>query len=638
MSLDLEPLMRQNFLQYASYVIMDRAIPDVRDGCKPVQRRILHTLFSVDDGKFHKVANIIGEAMKLHPHGDVSIGDALVVLANKEYFIEKQGNFGNVLTGHQAAASRYIECRLTPLAKETLFNNQLTEWQPSYDGRRQEPVFLAAKLPVVLMLGTEGIAVGMTTKILPHNLVELWQAQVTLLRGGKATVVPDFVQGGLMDASDYDDGRGKVRVRARIEEDGDKRVVIREIPFGTTTESLIASIESAIQKGKVKIGSINDFTGDAVEIELTLPRGTYAEEVIPQLYAYTDCEVSIGSNVVVIEGRHPRECSIGEVLRSLTERLRQQIQAELTHQLAGLNDKMHALMLDQIFLANKIYKKLESVTQADKLADTVERGMAPYAADFVRPLEAADVARLLELRIRRISAFDLDKNRADIAATQQAMAGVEVKLKHLTRTTIDYLLDLKKRYGKGYGRRTELATFAAVDRKTVARQNIKATYDAETGFFGADVKTGELSFALSEYDLMLAVGEDGLLRVMTPQPKVWLGKVRHLAPFDPEAQPSFVVIYSDAKKVLWGKRIVVSRFVRNREYALCPEGGKLELLVPWPARGKPSVHFTTGARGKGSEQHAALLADVKEVSNLTARGQKLSSKAATKVRVEPPLR
>ena len=313
----LEPLMKQNFLEYASYVIVDRAIPDIRDGCKPVQRRILHTLYENDDGKFHKVANIIGESMKLHPHGDASIGEALVVLANKEYFIEKQGNYGNIMTGHQAAAARYIECRLTPLARETLFNPSLSRFQSSYDGRRQEPVYLPAKVPVVLMLGTEGIAVGMATRILPHNLKELLEAQISVLRGKKVLLVPDFAQGGRIDVTDYDDGLGKVKVRATLEAVGDKKVVVREVPYSTTTESLIASIENAIQKGKVKISSINDFTTDKVEIELILSRGIYASEVIPQLYAYTDCEVSISSNIVVIQDRHPLELSVFEVLKFL---------------------------------------------------------------------------------------------------------------------------------------------------------------------------------------------------------------------------------------------------------------------------------------------------------------------------------
>ena len=320
---NLDPLMRRNFLEYASYAILDRAIPDLRDGCKPVQRRILHTLFEMHDGRFHKVANVIGETMKLHPHGDASIGDALVVLANKDYFIERQGNFGNLLTGHPAAAARYIECRLTPLALETLFNPNLTEFVPSYDGRSDEPVFLPAKLPVMLMLGVEGIAVGMATRILPHNFVELLRAQIAILSGKPFKLLPDFPQGGLMDVSEYDDGRGKVKVRALIDARGEKTVVIREIPFGTTTETLIASIEAASQQGRVKIAAIDDYTTDKVEIELELARGVYADEVIPQLYAYTECAVSVSSSVLAIRDRKPVEMTVTEVLDELTEQLRE---------------------------------------------------------------------------------------------------------------------------------------------------------------------------------------------------------------------------------------------------------------------------------------------------------------------------
>jgi topoisomerase-4 subunit A len=327
----IAPLMGQNFIEYASYVIVDRAIPDIRDGLKPVQRRILATLSKMDDGKFHKVANVIGDTMKLHPHGDASIGDALVVLANKDYFIEKQGNFGNPITGHSSAAARYIECRLTDLAKETLFRKALTEFRPSYDGRNEEPVALPAKLPVLLLLGAEGIAVGMSTRILPHNFCELLDAQIKILKNEPFEIYPDFPSGGIIDASEYEDGVGKLKVRARLEKRDKKTIVIREIAFGTTTESLIASIESAAQKGKVKIGTINDFTTDEVEIEVELPRGVYADEVIPQLYAHTDCEVSLTSNMVMIKDRRPVEMGVSEVLCYLTDQLRGLIKAELQH-------------------------------------------------------------------------------------------------------------------------------------------------------------------------------------------------------------------------------------------------------------------------------------------------------------------
>jgi topoisomerase-4 subunit A len=342
----LKPLMEKNFLEYASYVIMDRAIPDLRDGCKPVQRRILHTLFEMHDGKFHKVANVIGECMKLHPHGDAAIGDALVVLANKEYFIERQGNFGNILTGHEAAAPRYTECRLTALAMDTLFNTALTDFIPSYDGRRKEPRELPAKVPVLLMLGADGIAVGMSTTILPHNFIELLEAQVAILRDQDYTLAPDFLQAGLIDVSEYDDGRGKVRVRARIEKvSGAQKLVIRDVAYSTTTTSLISSIESAAQKGKVSVSTISDFTTDKVEIELHLSRGSSAEAVIDQLYAHTDCEVSINSNIVVIRNDRPVEVTVSEYLKESTGILKKQIKAELEHELENLENRRHWLTL-----------------------------------------------------------------------------------------------------------------------------------------------------------------------------------------------------------------------------------------------------------------------------------------------------
>lgn len=627
----LEPLMQQNFLEYASYVIVDRAIPDVRDGCKPVQRRILHTLFAADDGKFHKVANIIGEAMKLHPHGDVSIGDALVVLANKEYFIEKQGNFGNVITGHQAAAARYIECRLTPLAKETLFNKDLTAMQMSYDGRREEPVVLPVKLPVVLMLGTEGIAVGMATKILPHNFVELLQAQIRALDGKKTALYPDFIQGGAIDVTDYNDGRGKIKVRATMEGVGDKKVVITQIPYSTTTENLIASIEAAIQKGKVKITSIDDFTTDKVEIELTLARGTYPEEVIPQLYAYTDCEVSISSNVVVIQGRHPVTMRISEAVTLLTEQLKGQIQAELRDELGKLQAKRHWLTLEQIFIEHRVYKRIESATTAQGVAEAVQTGMQPHAKLFVAPMVEADIERLLEIRIRRISAYDIGRNRTDIAQILAQIAVCEDKLRNLTVTTQTYLKDLIKRYGKAYPRRTRMTTFEVIDRKAVARQNIKVVYDPETGFFGTDVKHGETSFTVSEYDTILAVTRSGSYRVMTAPTKVLLGEVLHLALFDGDVGETFTMVYRDSKKMAYAKKFHILKYVRNKEYRLMADKkGQVDLLTQEKKPGKVRLSYVPAPRQRIKEEDFDL--NKLEVGSVPAKGQKIAPKPVTRVR------
>ncbi len=566
----VEPLMRQNFLEYASYVIVDRAIPDLRDGCKPVQRRLLTTLFDVDDGRFHKVANIIGETMKLHPHGDASIGDALVVLANKEYFIERQGNFGSVLTGHPAAAPRYIECRLTALARETLFNKKLTEYQPSYDGRKQEPVFLPAKLPVVLMLGTEGIAVGMATRILPHNFRELLEAQIHLLRKEEIAFFPDFPQGGLMDPADYEDGLGRVRVRSRFEVAKDKKTItIREIPYSTTTESVINSIETATQKGKLKVSSIDDRTAEDVEIVLHLPRGIYADEVEPQLYAYTQCEVSLSSNIVVIAGNRPAELTVTQMLEQLTRRLRAQIKAELELELQELEDKQHFLTLEQIFIENRVYKRIETANTAQRVRAEVYEGMDQYRIFFIREMTDEDVERLLAIHIRRISVYDINKSRRQIDDIVRAIKKCKKKLRALTRTTISYLEGLLEKFGDLYPRRTEIAGFDLVNKQEVARQTIKLAYDPDSGFFGSAVKGKKSQMTVSEYDKILVVSADGTYRFIDPPEKFFAGK-RALAieAFDKEKGVVLTYVYRDPQKVAWAKKIHIKGFIKDKEYEL----------------------------------------------------------------------
>ena len=627
----LEPLMQRNFLEYASYVVVDRAIPELRDGCKPVQRRILHTLFSMDDGKFHKVANVIGESMKLHPHGDASIGSALVVLANKEYFIEKQGNFGNVITGHNAAAARYIECRLTPLAKETLFNKALTDWQKSYDGRKDEPVALPAKIPVILMIGAEGIAVGMATKILPHNFGELLQAQIAILEKREFNLVPDFIQGGLIDPAEYDDGRGKVKVRARIEVEGDKRIVIREIPFSTTTESLINSIETATQKGKLKVSSINDFTSEDVEIELTLPRGVYAEEVVQQLYAYTDCEVSVSSNIITIDGRSPRELSVSELLQSLTVQLKAQIKRELEWELEQLEAKQHWMTLEQLFIENKVYKPLEQVKTEDGLRKTVYKGMAPFEEQFVRPMDDEDVKRLLGLAIRRISRFDIDKHRKDLGDILKGIRGVKSKLRNLTKTTIDYLDKLHKKYAATYPRRTEISEFRQVDKRQVARQNLKVGYDKKTGFLGTSVKGKDVQLTVSEYDFILAIHKDGSYKIMPVEEKILLPpRVIYLDVFDPEQGKEFVVLYRDSKKIAWGKRIKIHKFIRNKEYRLIKDPkGKVEHLLKGDDKRTIRCELMPAPRQRTKEAKFDL--KTLEETSATARGTRLAPKPVKKI-------
>jgi topoisomerase-4 subunit A len=629
---NLEPLMRRNFLEYASYVIVDRAIPDLRDGLKPVQRRILATLAKMDDGKFHKVANVIGECMKLHPHGDASIGDALVVLANKEFFIERQGNFGNVVTGHSAAAARYIECRLTPLAKETLFSKELTETRPSYDGRNAEPVFLPVKLPVILMLGTEGIAVGMSTRILPHNFTELLRAQVAVLRNEPVEVFPDFLTGGLMDISEYDDGRGRVRVRARLEVPNEKTIVVREIPWGTTTEHLIASIEAAAQKNKVKVAAINDFTTDRVEIEISLPRGVYAEEVVPQLYAHTDCEVAITSNMVMIRDRQPVELSVTGVLVLLTEQLRSILEAELELELGKLEDTRHWLTLERIFIENRIYKRIEEATTAEAVKYEVYAGLEAFEDQLIRPVTDDDIERLLKIPIRRISQYDIDRNRDEIAATEKAIGEVGRKLKRLTATTIAYLEDLIERYGDDHPRRTEITTFEAVDVRAVARQNLRAAYDPETGFFGTAVKSEKYQLQMSEYDKVLIVSKDGSYRIIGPEEKFLVpGKAAHIQLFDPEEGARFTVVYRDAGRIAWAKKIHIRAFIHNREYELIKgRKGKLDLLLPGHTDDVIHMDFVPAKRQRVHEARFDL--SILEEVGSTARGRRLAPKPVARLR------
>jgi len=632
----LKPLMEKNFLEYASYVIMDRAIPELRDGCKPVQRRILHTLFEMHDGKFHKVANVIGECMKLHPHGDASIGDALVVLANKEYFIEKQGNFGNILTGHAAAASRYTECRLTPLAVETLFNRALTEYTPSYDGRRQEPVHLPAKAPVLLMLGAEGIAVGMSTTILPHNFVELLEAQVAILRDRNFEMYPDFLQGGLVDVSEYDDGRGRIRVRAMIEKvAGAQKLVVREVPYTTTTASLIASIESAVQKGKVSVSTINDFTTEKVEIELHLSRGASAETVVDQLYAHTDCEVSINSNIVVIRNDRPVEVSVSEYLKEFTGILKKQIKAELEHELATLENRRHWLTLEQIFIENRVYKAIEKAATEESVRKHVYEGMRPFKKLFVRPMTDEDVARLLDLKIRRISAYDIRKNRGEITDIAAAIRQCNAKLRNLTKTTMGWLSGLIEKYSERYPRRTAIETFHTVDKLAVAKANIRLSYDRDAGFFGSNLRGSEFVMNVTEYDRILTVTADGTYRITAPPEKAWMpGPLLYAAVFDSKKGVGLTLIYRDANKVAWGKKVRIERFITNKIYSLVKEGALgIEFLSDKKAPGAVKLAMVPFKRQKVK----AITVNLNSLApcGLAARGTRLSAKPVQSVEQIP---
>ncbi|MFM8469785.1 MAG: DNA topoisomerase IV subunit A, partial [Limisphaerales bacterium] len=462
------------FLQYASYVIRDRAIPNLEDGLKPVQRRILWALHRTDDGRFTKVANVVGDTMKFHPHGDASIGDALVVLANKRYLIEGQGNFGNVFTGDPAAASRYIECRLTELARTELFNDDITQFVPNYDGKQKEPVVFPSKLPLTLMLGAEGIAVGMSCRILPHNFPELLEAQICILKKLPFRCLPDFPTGGQMDARDYQDGKGSVKVRAKIKEKDEQTVVIKELPPGTTTESLTASIEDAVQKGKLKVKSINDYTSESVEIEIKAPAGVSAQQLTDALFAFTNCEATISSRITVIKDNRPVELTVSEVLRENTDQLVRVLKQELELKQQKLENELHFRTLERIFIEEHIYKDIEKCKTNEAVVAAVFEGFKPFRRQMLRELADADVERLLQVRIRRISLFDINQHREEMERTRAELAATQQHLKNVVKFTIGHLEDLLEKYGPQYPRlTTKSARHEEVNVKAVAFKAFK---------------------------------------------------------------------------------------------------------------------------------------------------------------------
>ena len=597
---ELHKLFDTNFLDYTSYVIRERAIPDVADGLKPVQRRILQTLFNMDDGRFHKVANVVGDCMKLHPHGDASIFSALVNLANKGYLIDRQGNFGNIFTGDQASAARYIECRLSPLARETMFNKDLTEFTDSYDGRMLEPVALPAKIPLLLMQGAEGIAVGMATKIMPHNFCELLEAQKQILRDEPFVLYPDFLLGGAIDVSGYEDGNGRLRCRARIEEKNEKTITIKDIPYGTTTQSLIESVEKAARGNKLKILSINDYTAEEVEIEIKLVRGIYAADTIKALYAFTDCEMPISPNLTVILDNNPAVLTVSEVLRQNTEKLVLDLEKELTIEHGRLKEKLHAHLLEQIFIEERLYKEIEECKTYKAVVETIGAALLPFRDKLVREVTTEDIERLLEIRIKRISRYDLDKKKKDIKEVRDNIKAVENHLKDMVVYTINYLDDLLNRYGHLYPRRTEIATFGEVEVRKVALSNLTMAYDRETGFVGHQVKAKpEDCFPCSEYDKLLLIYQNGMYKVINVTDKLfvghdvlWFGKV--------EEKRVFNILYREgSQNFCYVKRFQSPKFILEKEYHLFPEHKNSGILFLGTGDGgRVRVHLAPSKRAR----------------------------------------
>lgn len=595
-NIHLRQMMDENFIEYASYVIKERAIPDVDDGLKPVQRRILWSLFRMDDGKFHKVANTIGHTMQYHPHGDASIGEALVVLANKEYYIEKQGNFGNILTGDPASAARYIECRLSPMAREVLFNNDITAFTDSYDGRNREPMVLPAKVPSLLMLGAHGIAVGMSTNIMPHNFNELLQAQISILRDGDFELYPDFPQGGIMNISEYDGGNGKVTLRAKIDIDG-RKLIIREIPATTTTESVIASMEKAVERGKIKIASINDFTTEGVEIEVTPMRGYDPQKALKALYAYTDCSVSVSCSLTVIKENKPVVMTVDEVLRRNTEKLLEYLRRELEIELADLWDKFHDKTLAQIFIENRIYKRIEECESQDAVMTAVRAGLEPFKNKLKREITDEDIEKLLAIAIRRISLFDINKNKKDLDDILKRIDQVEKHLKRLKSYAIKYIEKLLSEYGGLFPRRTVIDDFDLVDRRAAALNNIKVGWDRKNCYIGTSVKADE-PVTCNEYDRLLCVERKGSYKVINIPDKIFAGRLYDFRKYDAETE--FAVIYRDKKNGKWYyKRCFIDKYITDREYNICPKNCMLEKFTS-QLNSTYRCHFKTKRRNQPS--------------------------------------
>jgi len=569
-------LFNDNFLEYASYVIKDRAIPHLDDGLKPVQRRIMHSLLEMDDGKFHKVANVVGHCMQYHPHGDASINSALVVLANKELFIDKQGNFGNILTGDEASAPRYIECRATPLAKRLLHKPDITAYEPSYDGRRKEPVSFPAKFPVILVIGAEGIAVGMSTKILPHNFIEVCEAVQSALRGQPFELFPDFPGGGYVDVSNYDDGQGKVLVRAKLDTKDEKRIVIRELPFGSTTESLINSVEAAARKNKVKIASISDFTGENVEIEIKLARGVYTQEVVDSLYAFTECENSISVNLLVIKDGKPTSMTVTEVVQYHARRLVSILTQELQLEHDQLLDRLHARTLERIFVEERLYKRIEEETTADAVTNTVIEGFEPYKNEIRRKVTPDDVERLLKIPIRRISRYDIEKAKREIEEIKARIEEIKHHLANITEYAIDYLGSVVSDYRKDYPRRTEIGSFDRVDAREAAVRNLSLRYDAKTGYLGYNVNSGKELFKVSAYDRILVIRASGTYSVMNVPEKLFVDRGMlscGLADKEILAEKVFSVVYKDKKTHYpYMKRTRIEQYILDKGYEIAPSG------------------------------------------------------------------
>ncbi|PHR74515.1 MAG: DNA topoisomerase IV [Lutibacter sp.] len=629
------------FLDYASYVILERAVPAIDDGFKPVQRRIMHSMKDLDDGRYNKVANIVGHTMQYHPHGDASIGDAMVQLGQKELLIDMQGNWGNTLTGDRAAASRYIEARLSKFALEVVFNPKTTEWKMSYDGRRKEPIDLPVKFPLLLAQGAEGIAVGLSTKVLPHNFNELIDASIKILKGRSFTIVPDFLNGGIADVSNYNDGKrgGKVRVRAKISQYDKKTLVITEIPFGTTTTSLIDSILKANDKGKIRIKKIEDNTASTVEILVHLPPGISPDKSIDALYAFTNCENSISPLGCIIENNKPVFIGVSDMLKHSTQHTVDLLKQELEIQLDELENQWHFASLERIFIENRIYRDIEEVATWEGVIKAIDDGLKPHIKHLKRPVVEEDIVRLTEIRIKKISKFDIDKAKQHIEAIEDKIVTVKDHLNNLIDFAIDYFKNLKTKYGKGKERKTELRIFDDIIATKVVMRNTKLYVNREEGFVGTSLKRDEYVTDCADIDSVIVFRKDGKMLITKVDSKTFVGKdILYIAVFKKgDKRTVYNMIYRDgARGSSLMKRFNVTGVTRDKEYDLTA-GNKGSVVHYFTANPNGEAEIVTiYLRAVGSIKKLKWDLDFSEllIKGRSSKGNRLTKYAVKKIELK----
>lgn len=627
------------FLDYASYVILERAVPDIHDGLKPVQRRILHAMKNVDDGRYNKVANIVGQTMQYHPHGDQSIGDALVQLGQKDLLIDCQGNWGNILTGDGAAAPRYIEARLSKFALETVFNAKTTHWMKSYDGRKKEPINLPVKFPLLLAQGVEGIAVGLNSKILPHNFNEICDAALACLRGEDFLLYPDFPTGGTIDVNNYKDGErgGIIKIRARITKSADnKSLIITEIPYGTTSESIIESIDKANKKGKIRVRKVDDNTAQHAEIVVQLQPGSSSDKTIDALYACTDCEVSISPNCCVIQDKKPIFTNVSDLLRKSVEHTKDLLQWELEIQKTELEEQYFYTSLEKIFIEQRIYKEkqFEDSTSADIAIHFIDKALEPFKPQLIREVKKEDIQKLLEIKMMRITKFDSKKADELLAVLNGKIKDTNTQLAHLTDYTIEWFENLKQKYGARYPRRTEVRNFANINIKTVVEANEKLYINRQDGFIGTGLKKDEFLCNCSDIDDIIIFYKDGKYKITRVAEKIFIGtNTLHIAVFKKQDERTiYNVVYRDGKAgVYYMKRFAATGLARDKEYDL--------------TQGKPGskvVYFTANPNGEAEvirvqlkpALHLKKMEVLKDLSELTVKGRSSRGNLLTKYEIQ----